>query len=138
MICSRESCQLQRNRIWFCKVESWTEWTSWQSRGGTLPTSSKFAGMPSDGADANFHRQYDRQIRLWGLAAQQRMTGEHFATRAAVLQASRVRTPREQGGRRQARPAEARLLRGSLARRVFLSLPVACGRIARCARERCP
>ena len=43
-----------------------------RSRGGTLPTSSKFAGMPSDGADANFHRQYDRQIRLWGLAAQQR------------------------------------------------------------------
>ena len=91
--------------------------------------------MPSDGADANFHRQYDRQIRLWGLAAQQRMTGEHFATRAA-LQASRVRTQREQGGRR--RPAEARLLRDSRARRVCSSLPMACARTARCARERFP
>ena len=37
------------------------------------------AAMPqTDGAgdgDANFHRQYDRQIRLWGLDAQKRMTG---------------------------------------------------------------
>ena len=93
--------------------------------------------MPTDGADANFHRQYDRQIRLWGLAAQQRMTGDHLATRAA-LQASRARTPREPGGRRQARPAEARLLRGSLARRVCSSLPMACARTAWCARERFP
>lgn len=32
-------------------------------------------GEAQEKSDANFHRQYDRQIRLWGLAAQQRMTG---------------------------------------------------------------
>jgi len=31
--------------------------------------------MAEDSETANFHRQYDRQIRLWGLAAQQRMSG---------------------------------------------------------------
>jgi hypothetical protein len=34
-----------------------------------------FRGETQEKSDANFHRQYDRQIRLWGLAAQQRMTG---------------------------------------------------------------
>ena len=31
-------------------------------------------------SDATFHRQYDRQIRLWGLAAQQRMSGSMHAS----------------------------------------------------------
>jgi hypothetical protein len=39
-------------------------------------------GVEVNGGDANFHRQYDRQIRLWGLAAQQRMTS---ASRAPIL-----------------------------------------------------
>ena len=35
-------------------------------------------------SDANFHRQYDRQIRLWGLDAQKRMTGNASAVARRV------------------------------------------------------
>ena len=45
------------------------------------------------GGDANFHRQYDRQIRLWGLAAQQRMTSAFRALIFLVL-SSAERFPR--------------------------------------------
>jgi hypothetical protein len=55
-------------------------------------------GGEVNGGDANFHRQYDRQIRLWGLAAQQRMTS---ASRALIL-SSAERFPRSCPWRRRA------------------------------------
>jgi len=50
-------------------------------------------GVEVNGGDANFHRQYDRQIRLWGLAAQQRMTSAFRALIFLVL-SSAERFPR--------------------------------------------
>ena len=50
-------------------------------------------GEMQEKSDANFHRQYDRQIRLWGLAAQQRMTGgnAHSSNMSeAILHAHRL------------------------------------------------